>query len=167
MEALIRKNRQRGILVDANLFLGFLIGSLHPRHLTDCRATTKHFGPEDFPLLKSFLGQFKRIVTTPHVLTEVSNLAGRLPLSLHTEFRVLFRTIINRLSEQSMPSRTVSAHDDFLRFGLTDTAISLLSSGRFLVLTDDASLAGLLATRRIDVVNFNHVRVSAWAAGWV
>ncbi|MCE9611034.1 MAG: hypothetical protein K8R23_12640 [Chthoniobacter sp.] len=165
MEALIKKYRQKGILIDANLFLGFLIGSLHPRHLTDCRATTKYFGPTDFPLLERFLGQFKKIITTPHVLTEVSNLAGRLPTSLHAEFRLLFRAVIEQLSEQSTPSKTVSAHNDFLRFGLTDTAISLVAAGQYLVLTDDISLAGLLAKRKIDVVNFNHVRVSAWAAG--
>ena len=166
MERLIQKYRQKGVLIDANLFLGFLIGRLHPRYLTDCRATTKYFGPADFPLLEHFLGQFKKIVTTPHVLTEISNLAGRLPSSLHKEFRLLFRSVIDQLSEQSTPSKSICAHDDFLRFGLTDTAISLLGTGQFLVLTDDVSLAGLLAKRRIDVVNFNHIRVSAWASGW-
>jgi rRNA-processing protein FCF1 len=165
VESLIRKYRQKGLLIDANLLLGFLIGSLHPRHLTDCRATTKFFGPADFTLLERFLGQFKRVVTTPHVLTEVSNLAGRLPSSLHTEFRLLFRAVIERLEEQLKPSRIVSAEIDFLRFGLTDTAISMVAAGQYLVLTDDVALAGLLAKRKIDVVNFNRIRVSAWALG--
>jgi hypothetical protein len=164
VETLVRRYRQKGVLIDANLLLGFLIGCLDPRHLVSCRATTRYFGPEDFPLLKDFVGQFRTIVTTPHILTEVSNLAGRLPSSMHMEFRMLFRKVIGQLSEQSKPSKVVSEESDFLRFGLADTAISLVAGGQYLVLTDDVSLAGLLGKRKIDVVNFNHVRVSAWTS---
>ena len=78
MEALVAKYRRKGVLIDANLLLGYLVGSIHPRHLANCRATTRYFGEADFPLLNRFLIQFDRIITTPHVLTEVSNLGGRL-----------------------------------------------------------------------------------------
>jgi hypothetical protein len=162
MEALIKKYRRKGVLLDANLLLGFLIGSLHPRHLEGCRATTKYFGPDDFPLLDRFLGQFEQIITTPHILTEVSNLAGRLKEPLLTEFRALFRMVIAKLSEHFEPSQAVSAHPDFLRFGLADTAILMAAPKQCLVLTDDALLADLLGRRSVDVVNFNHVRVGSW-----
>ena len=147
--------------MDANLLIGYLVGSLSPHHLANCRAT-KGFTVEDFDLLRRFLEQFKQIVTTPHVLTEVSNLAGRLPASLHMEFRKLFRKIIEELSEHFEPSQKVSAHNDFLRFGLADTAISMIAPNRFLVLTDELSLFGLLANRKVDVINFNHLRTIYW-----
>ena len=159
MQSLIRKYRHKGVLIDANLLIGYLVGRIHPRHLATCRATTKFFGEEDFPLLDRFLAHFERIITTPHVLTEVSNLAGRLPMSLHAEFRYLFRALIGKISEQFTPSKEVSQHDDFIRFGLTDAAIAAIAPSRYLVLTDDVALAGLLAKRKVDVVNFNHLRV--------
>ena len=162
LTSLVRKYCHKGVLIDANLLIGYLVGTIHPRHLAICRATTKYFGEEDFPLLDRFLAQFDRIITTPHVLTEVSNLAGRLPDSLHTEFRLLFRVMIGRFSEQFKSSQTVSEHNDFLRFGLTDTAISMIAPSRYLVLTDDVALYGLLTKRKVDVINFNYVRLQSW-----
>lgn len=159
MEALVAKYRRKGVLIDANLLLGYLVGSIHPRHLANCRATTRYFSEADFPLLNRFLIQFDQIITTPHVLTEVSNLGGRLPDSLHAGFRSLFRVVVGKMSEQFKPSQSVCGHEDFPRFGLTDTAISMIAPGRYLVLTDDLALFGLLAKRRIDAVNFNHVRM--------
>ena len=162
MEEVIRKYRRKGLLVDANLLVAYLVGSVHPRHLKDCRATTRYFGPEDFPLLSSFLSAFESIVTTPHILTEVSNLVGKLKGPLLNEVRLLFRELVAVATEHFDWSATISAHEDFLRFGLADTAVSLLAPNRYLVLTDDARLADLLGRRHVDVVNFNHVRMSAW-----
>ena len=117
---------------------------------------------EDFPLLNRFLAQFTRVVTTPHVLTEVSTLALRLPDTLHAEFRSLLRLAAENWTEKFRPARSITAEPAFFQFGLTDTAISLLAPSRYLVLTDDLPLAGLLQKRGVDVVNFNHIRTEAW-----
>ena len=162
LTSLIRKYRQKGVLIDTNLLIGYIVGSMNPRYLATCHATTKFFGTEDFPILQLFLSQFKRVITTPHVLTEVSNLSHRIPSNLQNEFRSMFRVAIGKLIERFKPSRSVSADDDFLRFGLTDTAISAIAPSRFLVLTDDLGLFGILQKRKVDVVNFNHVRTQAW-----
>jgi hypothetical protein len=130
VDDVVSKYRQKGILIDANLLLGYLIGQINPSLLARCRATTRYFGPDGFPLLDRFLRQFTRCVTTPHILTEVSNLAGRLPESFYPDFRALFRSVIGRLFEESKPSRTISGENDFIRFGLTDTAISLVAAGK-------------------------------------
>ena len=92
LQTLIAQYRSKGVLVDANLLVGFLVGTFNPQLLRQCRAT-KNFAPEDFTLLVSFLDRFERIVTTPHVLTEASNLAGRLPESTHSGFRAVFAPI--------------------------------------------------------------------------
>lgn len=162
MVEIVRKYQRKGILVDANLLVAYLVGSVHPRHLKDCRATTRYFGPEDFPQLVQFLGFFEQIITTSHILTEVSNLAGKLKGPLLTEVRLLFRELATISPEHFEASKIVSAHGDFLRFGLADTAISMVAPDRYLVLTDDARLADLLGRRSVDVVNFNHVRMGAW-----
>ena len=158
---LLRKYRSKGILIDTNLLICYVIGNLSPHHLNNCRAT-KSFSVDDFALLHNFLAQFRLVVTTPHVLTEVSNLAGKLPESLHIPFRTVFRAIIDHLSEESEPSKAISMKDDFLRLGLTDTAISMIAPGRYLVLTDELALAGLLNKKGVHVVNFNHLRSIVW-----
>ena len=155
---LLRKYRRKGVLIDTNLLIGYIIGNLNPQHLQHCRATKGHFSPDDFLLLRRFVSQFSSVVTTPHILTEVSNLATRLPDELHADFRMAFRLIIDRLSEEFEPSKRISAKEEFLRFGLTDTAISSVAPGRYLVLTDDLTLAGYLNKKGVAVINFNNVR---------
>lgn len=158
---LVQKYRRRGILLDSNLLVVFLIGRYDCRHLINCPAT-KAFTPSDYDLLEEFVTRFDKLITTPHILTEVSNLAGRLPEGLLPEFRVMFREVIGTLIEQSMPSQQIANHLDFLRFGLTDTAISLVNPGSFLVLTGDRALYGLLQKKRVDAIYFTHNRTPAW-----
>ena len=160
-EALIRKYRHKGILVDTSLLVVYIVGTLGTRHLLNCRAT-KNFTRGDFNLLAGILGRFVNVVTTAHVLTEVSNLAGKLPISLHQDFRFAFRKAINRASEQSLPAKQIASDKDFINFGITDTAIRLISPGSYLVLTSDLPLFGLLGKRGVDVVNFNHLRPLVW-----
>jgi rRNA-processing protein FCF1 len=163
MEELVRRYRRKGLLLDTNLLLPYLVGLLHPRYLEACGSRTRYFGQEDYPLLVRFVALFDPLVTTPHILTEVSNLIGQqLKGRVLTEVRALFHALIARLSERFEASATVSAQEDFLRFGLTDAAISMTPPNRYLVLTDDAQLDHLLRRRRVDVVNFNQVRAEAW-----
>jgi hypothetical protein len=131
LASLVARYRQKGILVDANLLIGYIVGSLDRRHLRNCRAT-KTFTSEDFDLLDRFLTNFEQRVTTPHILTGISNLAGRMPRHLHREFRSAFRLVINDLVEEFEPSRSLAARQDFLRFGLTDTAITIVAPGQYL-----------------------------------
>ena len=161
LKGLIHRYRQKGIMVDSNLLVAYLVGLLDPAQLGNCRAT-KALSPDDFGLLEKFLGQFNRVITTPHILAEVSNLAGRLPESLHVKFRLVFRHVIERLSEKYDTSASISQRAEFLRFGLADTAISMAKPGSYLVLTDELALAGLLQKQGKDVVNFNHLRVEMW-----
>jgi hypothetical protein len=157
LHPLVQKYRRKGILVDANLLVVLLVGKLGPAHLKNCRAT-KSFTPDDYSLLVQGVTKFNTLVTTPHILTEVSNLAGSLPEPLLGEFRAVFRAVVESMSEQSRPAREIAWDAQFLRFGLTDTAITMIAPGRYLVLTVDLPLCGLLQRRKVDVLNFNHFR---------
>ena len=161
LQKLISKYRRKGVLVDTNLLIGFLAGTLSKAHLKDCRAT-KVFTAEDFDLLNSFLGNFQKVVTTPHILTETSNLAGKLPEKLYTSFRQIFRNMVVEAEERFEPSNDLCVREEFLRLGLADTAIGATAPGQFLVLTDEFALYGSLQKRGVDVVNFNHLRQSVW-----
>ena len=161
LHSLVQKYRRKGILIDANLLVVLLVGQLGPAHLKNCRAT-KSFTPDDFSLLQRFVVQFDTLVTTPHILTEVSNLAGTLPEGLLGKFRAMFREVVKRLSERPLPAREIAWAAPFLRFGLTDTAITMIAPRRYLVLTVDLPLCGLLHRRNVAVINFNHIRTFGW-----
>jgi hypothetical protein len=161
LHSLVQKYRHKGILVDANLLVVLLVGKLDPAHLKNCRAT-KSFTPDDFSLLRRIVEQFETLVTTPHILAEVSSLAGKLPQPLLEEFRLLFRRIVKGLSEQSRPATDIAWDAQFIKFGLTDTAITMIAPGHYLVLSDDLPLCGLLRGRKVDVINFNNIRTFAW-----
>ncbi len=160
---LFQKYRGKGVLVDTNLLLLLLVGSIDPKHLARFKPTANRaFTPSDYELLCWMIGQFPKIFTTPHVLTEVSNFSkqekGKIGKLLVNEIISLSR----RAHEFYEESRKLVVKDGFREFGLTDTAISNLPSNRFLVLTVDFPLSGWLEKRGIDVVNFNRFRPQHW-----
>ena len=159
---LVERNRSRGILVDTNLLLLFVIGT-YDRSRIAMFKRTQSFLPEDFDLLGSLLRNFSRIATTPNVLTEVSNLTTQLPGALSKEALGVLASTIEVLHEQYIPSGRAAANERFSRFGLTDTTIlELLSLNRMLVLTDDFSLSQFIEWAGFDALNFNHIRVLGW-----
>lgn len=75
--SLLESYRQKGILVDTNILLLYFVGSVNPKRISQFKRTNQ-FNVDDFQLLVQILGYFQKIVTTPNILTEVSNLTGQL-----------------------------------------------------------------------------------------
>lgn len=161
LPALVSRYRSRGLLVDSSLLVVYLVGGLDQRYLTHCRAIKSSFTLPEYDLLARLIHEFAIVVTTPHILTEVSNLAGRLPQPLLGKFRSFFSSVINMLQEENASAVNIAATNQFLKFGMADTAITLITPGQFLVLTEEVSLFGLLSKRGVDVLNFSHIRLAA------
>jgi rRNA-processing protein FCF1 len=156
-EQLVAQYKSKGVLIDTNLLLLLVVGAYDPERISRFKRTDK-FTADDFYTLAAFFNSFDRVVTTPHVLTEVSNLAGQLPDALKTAFYSLFAQHIALLEEYYVESRQLSSVSQFPKLGLTDCGIMELSRNQYLVLTDDFRLAGHLDSQGIDVINFNHIR---------
>ena len=157
----LQRYRQAGILVDTNILLLLFIGAFD-RDLIQRFKRTRQFTVEDYATLISILGRFDKIATTPHILTEVSNLSGQLAEPARSEYFKKFSSDITLLEEENVASRDVATMQEFVRFGLTDTGIIRLARGRYLVLTDDFRLSQYLQSVGVDVVNFNHIRTANW-----
>jgi hypothetical protein len=157
---LIRKYSQSGILVDTNILLLLLVGNVDPDMIPRFKRTSQ-FVPEDYELLKRLLALFIRIVVTPNILSEVSNLAGQMGEPVKSVCFSCFFDNIEVMKESYVESRIVS-RDHLVRFGLTDSTTFLLSSQPILVLTDDFRLSNYMSHHGLDVINFNHIRVAAW-----
>jgi hypothetical protein len=160
LDRLVEKHRANGLLIDSNLFLLYLVGNTNELRIPKFDRTQRYTIPE-FRLLGRLVAQFRKVITTPHVLTEVSNLA-RLNGAELLKLRAKFNEIVQATSEFYEESRTIMASSLFAKFGLTDAAIGILSQRPMLVLTDDLQLYTTLTNRGVDAINFNHIRTYAW-----
>ena len=159
----IVRHKAHGVLTDANVLLLLLVGSLDRDRIAKFKNTEK-FAPEDYDLLVELLGRFDKIIVTPHILTEVSNLAGQLAQPARQECLTCFgRLIIETLVEEGVASATAARDPAFSWLGLTDAGIADLVAGKWPVITTDSVLCDLLASRGVDAVNFNTLRRLGWS----
>lgn len=84
--------KQKIALLDANLLLVHLIYQLGVD--VEKFSRTSHFTNEDAILLNQLLIKFGSFYSTPHIITEVSNLAGKLNKEQLNNFRILLATYI-------------------------------------------------------------------------
>jgi hypothetical protein len=161
-EELLMEYKSKGVLIDTNLLLLYFIGVYDPRRISKFKRTMT-FVIDDFYTLSGFFNLFSKVVTTPNILTEVSNLAGQLPENLKPYFYTIFGRHLSLLEEHYITSGKLSSTPQFAKLGLTDSGIMDLSRGQYLVLTDDFRLAGYLDSQGIDVINFNHLRTMNWS----
>ena len=98
VDTLLLEYRTRGILVDTNLLLLYFVGSLDLNRIERFKRTRKYTIP-DFHVLVQLLTYFGRVVITPHILTEVSNLAGQLSEPLGADCHRAIATRIASMTE--------------------------------------------------------------------
>ena len=154
---LMRRYQQKGILIDTNLLLLYFVGSFK-RDMVPRLGRTKSFAVEDYDTLVGVMDFFALRVTTPNILTEVSNL-----LPDKAEYFVAFAQCLTIMEEHYLPSHDVMAISGTHKFGLTDAGIAKLAGDRYLVLTEDLPLYGYLANAGIAALNFNHIRTHFWS----
>ena len=159
---LIQKYRKKGLLLDSNLLLLLLVGSFNSELIGNFKRTrASGFTVKDFELLKSIISRFEKILTTPHILTEVSNLSTFSGM-MQTDYFKHFGFCILNFDEKAVPSMEFCQKDNFSKFGITDAAISHLARNHYLVLTADFPLSNYLQSNKIDAINFNHLRPLNW-----
>ena len=120
------------------------------------------FTPEDYDTLVEVLKLFGNIVTTPNILTEVSNLSGELWDQMRNAYYGSFAQSLTFLNETYVPSTEVARTPIFRALGITDAGIALIAREGLLVLTEDLTLYQYVLNNRIDALNFNHLR--PWSA---
>ncbi len=157
LDELFLRYRQKGILIDTNLLLLYCVG-LHDKALIKQFKRTIKYEVEDFEILLRVIKFFAKVVTTPNILTEVSNLASQLPESVKKPFAPTAVKMIHVLEEFYLPSKTIAGTKHFASFGLTDSGIIELVKNQFLVLTDDLRLADYMQRLKTDVINFTNLR---------
>lgn len=150
---LIQKYKQKGLLVDTNIILLYIVGSLDISIIRNF-SRTSGFTEDDFERVSGFIEYFDIKITTPHILTEVNDLIGN-----RTDLQFALRTYLTLSTEIFLESSKVSDNKFFVEFGLADTAIMETANNSYLVFTEDWKFYGLLENSKIDVVNLAQVRM--------
>ncbi|HUZ04793.1 MAG TPA: hypothetical protein VMU62_05505, partial [Acidobacteriaceae bacterium] len=135
-----------------------LIGS-HDLSLIARFKRTSGYTIDDYKLLADFVQMFSNVATTPHVLTEVSNLANSLGSPVKEQWFGHFRTTLQLFEEHPLKAQSLSDKDEFLVFGLTDAALCTLC-GEVLLVTEDYRLSGYLRSKQHPVINFSDIRAA-------
>jgi hypothetical protein len=159
VELLIDRFKSKGILIDANLALLYLVGSHDIRLIGDGKYNKlSKYVPEDYELIIRLKNVFKKAVTTPHVLTEISNLTTDLPERTKADCLKKFYETFVEIEELVIPSLEAAQRPEFHFLGLTDSALAIVAN-QYLVVTDDARLVMKLNESGLEALNFNHLRL--------
>jgi len=150
---LIQKYKQKGLLVDTNILLLYIVGIVNVDLIRNF-SRTANFTENDFYLVEKFINFFDVNITTPHILTEVSDLLGN-----RRELQLALGKYIELIEEKFLESKQITRTKTFLQFGLADTAITETAKNSYLVVTDDNPLFGYLVNQKIDAVNLDQIRM--------
>ncbi len=115
------------------------------------------FQKDDFELLDELVLTFHSVVTTPHVLTEVSNHARHMKGPLGESLLKAFAQFSLKTEEHFRAAIGLATRNEFTELGLTDCALADLSSD-ITVITTDFRLADLRSRSHKPVINFNLYR---------
>jgi len=156
---LVPRFRESGLLLDTNLLLVLVAGQHDPAWI-GTRRRLREFTANDFQTLHQFVARFDRLITTPAILGEVSNLAVYAAYDdERAAFFATFRALITILAERYPRSSEVAKLRGFGQLGLTDASIEEIAHRRHaFVLSDDFDLVRLLHDRGLPAINFNHLR---------
>lgn len=158
----MRRGRRRhgAVFIDTNLLLVLIVGALDPNQIERFKRTNA-YTREDYLLLTAFVGNFSKMLTTPNVLTEVSNLLGQLSEPLRRRALAALGVLSGTTHENYLPTATLAADPSFPVLGVADASILGSIDGHVTVLTDDFPLYQRLASTGAEVINFHHLRSGA------
>lgn len=145
------------ILLDTNLLVLLVIG-LTDRELILRHKRTRTFEPADYDLLVEVLASFDTVVVTPHVLAEASNLLSQIGEPTLSVLRTTFAKLVEMQEEVYVAGKDGVRRPEFLRLGLTDTAILELADADLALLMTDVGLYLEAAKSNPLAENFNHLR---------
>ena len=153
LEELFGKYRQKGIFIDTNILVLYIVGTINPAFIKRFNRGKNDFDENDFILISEFIESFETKITSPQILSEVSNF-----LDEKADFCIGLKEYIERSEEKYIKSEDLTKSPCFLKFGLADTSIVEVSKNTYLIFTDERPLFGYLVNEGIDAINFEWLK---------
>ena len=153
--------QHRGALVDCNLLTVLFIGMLGSGEVEKFKRT-QEYTSEDAVGIDEILSRFGWICTTPHVLSEVSNLIDWVQGQNRYKVMEYLATYIQTVSEHHRSARELVHTKVFFELGLTDAGlVDLAYTENLVLITADLRLYHYASGLGVKSINFNHLR-EAW-----
>jgi hypothetical protein len=147
------------IALDANLLVLLVVG-LTERNYISVHKRLKAYSVADFELLSALISASAGVAVTPNSLSEASNLLRQISEPAKRQIAIKFRELIKRTDEIYVTSADASSRTEFLRIGLSDSALLEVSKKNIVVLSVDLDLCTAALAAGYEAINFNHVRES-------
>ena len=145
--------------IDSNLLVLLVVGSVDPGRITS-HSRTRTFTPEDYKRLLSITRKLKSVFVMPNTLTEVSNL---LKNKKDPRFLKKLQILIENSKEIVVASEDASRRSEFVRLGLTDSALlEVISAERPLITVDLELYGAAMAKGKEAAINFTHLSASSY-----
>jgi len=169
LRATITEYAPRGILIDTNVLLLYLVGLFDETLIQGFKRTrSQGYTREDFAVVQRLVSWFARVITTPQILAELSNLSFQMEEPRLSQYVSCVVSAVRRFHEEYVGKDCILASPRLnllRRIGFTDFSIieAAMKQG-YLVLTDDFKAAGYLLANRCAVINLNQIRGERWLA---
>jgi hypothetical protein len=149
---------KKGIAIDTNLLLLYFVGYQDKGLIGRFTKRLSGYSFDDYDLLIKFTKQFKLNVTTPSILTEVSNFLDDEPEPYRNALAKM-PTHLELIQETHWPTIELIKNDpiSFKKFGLTDATLIELAKQDYVVLTQDSNLSSYIVGKGYASVDFKSV----------
>ncbi len=163
MDTPLLQHASRGLLIDTNLFLLYIVGIFDRKFISRFKGTNM-YSEADFELVQKLARQFHRIVTTPYVIAELSNLS-RVREPLRRKYFACLVEVLREAREVHIEKEALFRYDVLPFIGFTDASLlETARRGRYCVLTDDEPSIGPLLEYGCEVATLKSLRGTEWFA---
>lgn len=144
-------------IIDTNLLVLLIVGKASERFVNTHKRTSS-YTIDDFILLDLILSGATKIVVTPNILSETSNLIRQFSEPGRGQIIEFFKFFVENVCEIYAESALVIENKLFNRLGLTDASILSVQEKDTIILTDDLNLYLASDALGKTVINFSHAR---------
>jgi hypothetical protein len=112
------------VILDTNLLILLVVGATSPKYIAKHKRL-KAYSKDDYALLLGIMTSASKVIVTPNILTETSNLLAHINEPARSEIFRCFRSLIQSQAteEHYFESNVISARAEFIRLGLADVSL--------------------------------------------
>lgn len=162
------KRNREGIILDTVVLLLYLVGKYDIQCIKSFEPT-HHYEKEDFDLLIKLIKPFKKIIVTPHIIAEVSNISLR--HMKNARLQQYLCVLVDQLKDKNITDERHIYFDNWqdktigrlVAFGFTDMGIYEVSKENNLpIITDDQELYNFSKSKtpiiKLSVIKYSNFK---------
>jgi predicted nucleic acid-binding protein len=110
------------VILDTNLLVLLMVGRTD-RSYVEAHRRTQDYDAGDLDIVELLISAYDGIATTPHILTEASNLLRQIRNPARDLIQQTLRTFILAVAEHPITSESGCLHAAYIALGLTDAVV--------------------------------------------